>query len=210
MEPIMRFVLPVLLAFTLSGTAAFAASEEPTVAAEPDGNGEAAKKMMGNIRAEAEAMHTLAGAIKADVAKGKVKLGAGAEGKWDAGSAMWAEIKTLADAGDKEATYSKIRDLRKLFGETMMTGFTGKAGKDTKAAAEAWWKICAERAEHIVAWGKKAELTPANKASFEAATTKWTEAKAKKDAKDFRGAFTTMLQAVDDLDHVMWDVWNGK
>ena len=203
MHKILTFVL--LATF---GTASSALAQDPPAAQADEDS--PAQHMARSFKEEAVAMHTLAAAIKKDVAAGKVKVAAGSEAKWEAGSAKWAEIKTLADEGKKQETYTAIRELRQLFGETLLTGLTGKASKSTKKAAEAWWQVDAARAEHIVAWGRDHDQTAENKAAFSKAAGLWEGAKSKKAAKDFRGAFTEMLKAIDSLDDVMWNTWNAK
>jgi hypothetical protein len=199
-----KVIALVLVAFASPTFVAHAEDVAPTSSAT------AADHMVDSIKAEGNAMEACAGAIKADVKAGKVKLMAGAEGRWDAGSAMWAEVRELAANGNEKAAFDKMRDLRHLFGDTLLKGFKGKASKSTLDAFKAYWQIADKRISHIVEYGKSHELSEDVKGHYTAGVDHWEKAKAAQAKKDFRGAFTEMLQGLSELDEVMWSVHKGE
>ncbi|HMV69422.1 MAG TPA: hypothetical protein PKA64_21450 [Myxococcota bacterium] len=170
----------------------------------------AAEHMVQSIEAEGHAMQDCAAAVKADVAAKKVKLTSEAAGRWEAGAAKWSEVKSLAAAGNEKAAFDELRELRTLFGETLLVAFEGKASKTTRDAFTSYWKVAQTRIDHIVEYGKSHELSDEVKSHYTAGVDHWDKAKAALSAKQNKEAFTQMLRGLDELDQVMWSVHTGE
>lgn len=191
-------------------TLLFTLAAAPAIAQDNPAPQTAADHMVDSLKAEGNAMEACAGAIKADVKAGRVKLADGAEGRWDTGVTMWAEVRQLASEGKEKAAYDKMRELRHLFGDTLLTALDGKASKKTRDAFTAYWNIADTRIDHIVEYGKSHELSAEVKEHYTAGVGHWEKAKAAYGKKTYRVAFTEMLQGLDSLDHVMWTVHNAE
>lgn len=184
--------------------AAPAATTTEAAAATADGDAKG-QRMIQSFIDEGKAMRDLAVQIKKEVAAGTVKVAPEAVGQWDAGAALWQEVQDLGAAGKEKEAYEKLRELRKLFGSSLGTVFSGTVSPEVRAGLKSWWQVLSPRIDHIVAQGKAAtDLTPEVKAHYKAGQQHWQDAKAAAEAKEFAKAYTEMLKGVDELDHVIW------